>query len=340
MPAVVSSDAAAFFAHLKKKIRMATHVLERREQLRPVLRAAVDAEALKRGASLEEVSRLHDELTRGAPVLERLLADRVAGRFPAEEVDMQDWRDMLKRSQASASACGGAVDREAASPSARAGTMMAAIRTKFEVAPPNEAGGCWKELPETLAKKKAIWNPQNEDHRCFVWRVLAHCLGVEGLTWQERQKTLLLLPRDDPPRTPPSGLAARSGRRGGGLLWPADGPPRELRRHRPSSSATPGGWRSSSSCGSRCGRTGWSTTTSSSSAPRAARASSGTPCCFSCLEVYSTPDGPHSAAAAGAPDRRGLFLLRGRWPMRLRATRGAEARTTSGTATSTTPSAC
>ena len=98
MPAVVSSDAAAFFAHLKK-FRMATHVLERREQLRPLLRAAVDAEALKRGASLEEVSRLHDELTRGAPVLERLLADGVAGRFPAEEVDMQDWRDMLKRSQ-------------------------------------------------------------------------------------------------------------------------------------------------------------------------------------------------------------------------------------------------
>ena len=28
------------------------------------------------------------------------------------------------------------------------------------------------------------------------------------------------------------GLAARSGRRGGGLLWPADGPPRGLRRHR------------------------------------------------------------------------------------------------------------
>ena len=107
-----------------------------------------------------------------------------------------------------------------ASPSARAGTMMAAIRTKFEVAlersrfpesdwtvvgitaaylltapsqqladmpappPPNEAGGCWKELPETLAKKKAIWNPQN-----FMWRVLAHCLGVEGSP-QERQKTV------------------------------------------------------------------------------------------------------------------------------------------------------
>ena len=42
---------------------------------------------------------------------------------------------------------------------------------------------------------------------------------------------------------------ARSGRRGGGLLWPADGPPRELRQHR----ATPGGWRSSSSCGSGTG---------------------------------------------------------------------------------------
>ena len=53
MPDVVSSDAAAFFAHL----RMATHVLERREQPRPLLRAAVDAKALKRGASLEEVSR-------------------------------------------------------------------------------------------------------------------------------------------------------------------------------------------------------------------------------------------------------------------------------------------
>ena len=56
MPAVVSSDAAAFFL-LSKKFRMATHILERREQLRPVLKAAVDAEALKRGASLEEVGR-------------------------------------------------------------------------------------------------------------------------------------------------------------------------------------------------------------------------------------------------------------------------------------------
>ena len=44
--------------------------------------------------------------------------------------------------------------------------------------PPNEAGGCWKELPETLAKNKAIWNPQN----------------VALLE-------LLLLPRDDPPAT-------------------------------------------------------------------------------------------------------------------------------------------
>ena len=33
-----------------EKFRMATYVLERREQLRPVLKAAVDAEALKRAA--------------------------------------------------------------------------------------------------------------------------------------------------------------------------------------------------------------------------------------------------------------------------------------------------
>ena len=78
---------------------MATHVLERREQLRPALKAAVDAEALKRGASREEVSRLHDELARGAPVLERLIADGLAGRFPAEEVDIQNWKEMLKRAQ-------------------------------------------------------------------------------------------------------------------------------------------------------------------------------------------------------------------------------------------------
>ena len=78
---------------------MATYVLERREQLRPVLKAAVDAEALKRGASREEVSRLHDELARGAPVLERLIADGLAGRFAAEEVDIQNWREMLKRAR-------------------------------------------------------------------------------------------------------------------------------------------------------------------------------------------------------------------------------------------------
>ena len=47
---MISSDAAAFFRSVKK-FRMATHVLERREQLRPVLKAAVDAEALKRGAA-------------------------------------------------------------------------------------------------------------------------------------------------------------------------------------------------------------------------------------------------------------------------------------------------
>ena len=95
---MISSDAAAFFRSVEK-FRMATYVLERREQLRPVLKAAVDAEALKRGASREEVSRLHDELARGAPVLERLIADGLAGRFPAEEVDILNWKEMLKRAQ-------------------------------------------------------------------------------------------------------------------------------------------------------------------------------------------------------------------------------------------------
>ena len=95
---MISSDAAAFFRSVEK-FRMATYVLERREQLRPVLKAAVDAEALKRGASREEVSRLHDELARGAPVLERLIVDGLAGRFPAEEVDIQNWKEMLKRAQ-------------------------------------------------------------------------------------------------------------------------------------------------------------------------------------------------------------------------------------------------
>ena len=32
-------------------------------------------------------------------MLERLLADGVAGRFPEEEVDMLDWREMLKHAQ-------------------------------------------------------------------------------------------------------------------------------------------------------------------------------------------------------------------------------------------------
>ena len=77
-----SSAAAADFCSVKK-ISMATHILERREQLRPLLKAAVDADALKRGASLEEVSRLHDELARGVPVLERLIpggGSRTGGR--------------------------------------------------------------------------------------------------------------------------------------------------------------------------------------------------------------------------------------------------------------------
>ena len=32
-------------------------------------------------------------------MLERLIADGLAGRFPAEEVDIRDWKEMLKRAQ-------------------------------------------------------------------------------------------------------------------------------------------------------------------------------------------------------------------------------------------------
>ena len=111
------------------------------------------------------------------------------------------------------------------------------------------------------SKKKAIWNPQNEDHRCFMWCVLAHCLGVEGLNKHQRSKAASCSGSFFYPE-----LAGRRGSRADPLWptlgWPADGP-------------TPGGWRSSSSCGSRpCGRTGWSTTASSSRAARASRAAS------------------------------------------------------------------
>ena len=85
---MVSSDAAAFFRSVKK----IQNGHPRPGALRPVLKAAVDAEALKRGASREEVSRLHDELARGAPVLERLIADGLAGgggRHPELEGDAE-----------------------------------------------------------------------------------------------------------------------------------------------------------------------------------------------------------------------------------------------------------
>ena len=32
-------------------------------------------------------------------MLERLIADGLAGRFPAEEVDILNWKEMLKRAQ-------------------------------------------------------------------------------------------------------------------------------------------------------------------------------------------------------------------------------------------------
>ena len=76
---------------------MATHILERREQLRPVLKAAVDAEALKRGASHEWAACTTSSL--GERPCWSGFADGLAGRFPAEEVDILGWKEMLKRAQ-------------------------------------------------------------------------------------------------------------------------------------------------------------------------------------------------------------------------------------------------
>ena len=110
-----------------------------------------------------------------------------------------------------------------ASPSARAGTMMAAIRTKFEVAlersrfpesdwtvvgitaaylltapsptcprprRPTRREAAGRSCPRPWPRRRPSGTLQNEDHRCFMWCVLAHCLGVEGLTWRERQKAV------------------------------------------------------------------------------------------------------------------------------------------------------
>ena len=65
------------FFCLVKKFRMATHVLERREQLRSVLKAAVDAEALKR-EPLAEVSQACSGSARAGAA-----DSRRARRFPA-----------------------------------------------------------------------------------------------------------------------------------------------------------------------------------------------------------------------------------------------------------------
>ena len=142
--------------------------------------------------------------------------------------------------------------------SARAGTTMAAIRTKFEAAlersrfpesdwtvagitaylltapsqqlAPNEAVKSWKELPETSGTLRTRTTAASCGASSpTASRSKAHLAGAE----EDRELLgLLLLPRAGwPPRTAPPGLAARSGRRGGGLLRLADGPRRELRRH-------------------------------------------------------------------------------------------------------------
>ena len=100
-----------------------------------------------------------------------------------------------------------------ASPSARAETKVALERSRFPESDWTVVGitaACLLTAPsQQLANMPAprptrreaagkswprrSWNPQNEDHRCFMWCVLARCLGVEGLTWQERKRTVSCL---------------------------------------------------------------------------------------------------------------------------------------------------
>ena len=49
--------------------------------------------------------------------------------------------------------------------------------------------------------------PRNEDHRCFMWCVLAHCLGVDELDKLQRSKTT---PSSTWPATPERDLSALS----------------------------------------------------------------------------------------------------------------------------------
>ena len=61
--------------------------------------AVLEADALQRGASLEDLRRLQDELARGAPALERLMADGIAGVFPAEVPELEDWKELREKVQ-------------------------------------------------------------------------------------------------------------------------------------------------------------------------------------------------------------------------------------------------
>ena len=169
------------------------------------------------------VDRLQDMLAVPLPFLAKVSFQLLLSR-PAQDPFGDDGRQRGLEFQHYFLKLAPWIVRPATSPAARAGAMMAAIRSKLEVAlersrfpesnwrlvgisaaylltapaqqlgeipappPPNEAGGCWKELPESLAKKKAVWNPRNADHRCFMWCVLAHCLGVDKLDWNQRRK--------------------------------------------------------------------------------------------------------------------------------------------------------
>ena len=232
---------------------------------------------------------------------------------------------------------------------------MAAIRSKLEVAlllpgvqlaprghlsrvPADGAHAAAGGDPRAAAAKRggrllegAAREPgRNADHRCFMWCVLAHCLGVDKLTKEQRWKAATCS-SSTPSRPAAPGAALLAG----SPLWPMRGwtspaclltAQWALRTSTPLSAGTPAEWRSSSSRGSApSGRTGRSTSTSCSSGPRPTRAPPSTRrahpeehllwykpkasaelaplVCYADLEVYSTP-APSVHVAQAQPARQ------------------------------------
>jgi hypothetical protein len=77
--------------------------------------------------------------------------------------------------------------------------------------PPAGARVQLKPLPESLAKKQGLWNPQNEGHDCFAWCVRAHMAGIDAWDGAERKHSVRL--RD--PRFFEAGYAAAMRQRRG-----------------------------------------------------------------------------------------------------------------------------